>query len=67
MTRVLKRFSHRYKENWVEIKINAFFVARLLFFFALSLSLYLLFGLFQAVLLWLYAPPPVANGGRELK
>lgn len=34
MTRVLKRFSHRYKENWVEIKINAFFVARFCFFFA---------------------------------
>lgn len=34
MTRVLKRFSHRYKENWVEIKINAFFVARFCFFAA---------------------------------
>lgn len=43
MTRVLKRFSHRYKENWVEIKINAFFVARFCFFCCLLLFCFLAF------------------------
>lgn len=52
MTRVLKRFSHRYKENWVEIKINAFFVARFFFFFFSAACCLLAFWPFSSCFAW---------------
>lgn len=64
MTRVLKRFSHRYKENWVEIKINAFFVARFCFFAACCLLLACFLAFFK---LFCFGIMRQWKGGREIK